>query len=377
MGVNILPISPGKWRLRTETGKDADGKRLFTYETVAGTKEDAELRKSAIILALRQQRSTAPTATFGPQQRLVDYWQDWLDERDNPNAALAPSSVYQYRWAWRRAAPLLGDVTVAGFGKAQARQFLKDLCKIPTLGPRSVRAVLRAVSTCLTTAEAADAIPFNPIGTLKYKAPPSDIARSATRTERRAIVEDASQGTQIGLVTRLMIATGLRRGEAAGLDWRDVDLEEGKIRVRQGYVQVGSKLYLRPPKTKSGKRTIGIPPSLVAELRICYAEASEWCKEAGVSVADRPVFVNARGRRWAPGQLSKHVSTRIRAASGSKLRTHDMRHTHATELLQSVPLGTVSRRMGHSSKTITLQIYEHAIPGEDDRATDAASKLFD
>jgi integrase len=173
-----------------------------------------------------------------------------------------------------------------------------------------------------------------------------------------------------------LIATGMRRAEASALRWRNIDFDKGTVAVSSVIVELkGGRMVEKATKTAKSRRTIGLPPSIVAELRALYAQVEARCAEAGVIASEQWLFETVTGIHMKPYHISKHVRAQLQAA-GTKLRTHDMRHTHATSLLHDkVPLGTVSRRLGHASSQITLSVYEHAIPGEDDLATASAEKL--
>lgn len=152
-------------------------------------------------------------------------------------------------------------------------------------------------------------------------------------------------------------STGLRLGEAVGLQKDDVDLERSKLYIRRAIRkrQVGSP--------KSGKpRTADVPPATIAVLRgwidAVRAEAAvrgqEACwlfPSATGTPADEPLIRDALGRV-------------LKAAGiGRKLRVHDLRHGYASLAIQrGVPLLTVSRQLGHGSIAVTADIYGHLAP---------------
>jgi len=159
------------------------------------------------------------------------------------------------------------------------------------------------------------------------------------------------------LVT-LLVATGLRYGEAIGLRVGDVDLMEGTVRVtRSMHYATGGVPYFTEPKSEQSRRTVTIPTEVALEL----------AGSAAGKERDEMLFSQDNGspmtRNFSEGG-PWHV---IRTAAGLPgLRLHDLRHTHAAVLISSgVPLTAIQRRMGHSSIKVTSDMYGHLMPEVD------------
>lgn len=169
----------------------------------------------------------------------------------------------------------------------------------------------------------------------------------------------------------LLVQTGLRRGEALGVRWQDIDLDKGKLRVRQCVEALKGKPHIQTPKSKAALRTITLFPESIASLRSHRTKqlerrllATEWtdtdlvfCTDTGSMVDPSNVLRNlrliiAKANREAEGEADVLPGFDV----------HDLRHTHATHLLiDGWPVPTVSRRLGHANPGITMRIYAHAL----------------
>ncbi len=176
------------------------------------------------------------------------------------------------------------------------------------------------------------------------------------------------------LAVRLALATGMRRGEVFGLSWNNVDLSQPSIKVRQSLTVNGR---IKEPKTKAGRRTIHIDQATGRHLaKWKDRQAVELSKIGVYQNEETPVCcsntggwfdLNNFGRWWRPWSADNGFGD---------LKFHEIRHTHATLLLASgVDVKTTQTRMGHSSATITLEWYAHAVPDNDRKAADLLGKL--
>ncbi len=176
----------------------------------------------------------------------------------------------------------------------------------------------------------------------------------------------------------LILQTGLRRGEALGLRWQDIDWERGRLRVRQCVEVLHGAAHLSTPKTPAALRTITLFPESVAALRAHRARQNERRLAAGPDWQDHDlVFATPKGAPLNPNNVLRNLAVIQRKANRDtpadeqlpRFDIHDLRHTHATHLLMAGwSVAIVSRRLGHANPAITLQLYAHAITdvqGED------------
>lgn len=163
----------------------------------------------------------------------------------------------------------------------------------------------------------------------------------------------------MGLLFRLLLTTGLRKGEALALTWGDIDLERpAQLRVYRSWQ--GRRIGFTPPKTKGSKRKVPIPESMAQVLRVLKAATMA---KVGKDISGLHLFGNpATNLPYDPTSVW-HALNRICGKLGlRKMRVHDLRHTYGSHLLaQGVDIAVVSRYMGHSNINITLGIYRSVL----------------
>ena len=177
---------------------------------------------------------------------------------------------------------------------------------------------------------------------------------------------------------RLLAMTGMRRGEALGLGWEDVDMEQGSLTIRRAWIPVNGVAQFSEPKSRRSRRTIALDPVTVEALRAHAArqadEQSSWqagCAETG------SVFTRPDGRPLVPWMVSKTFHDHARAALLPEIPLHGLRHTYATLALASgVNPRIVSGRLGHATVALTLDVYSHVLPQADREAAEAIAALL-
>jgi integrase len=171
---------------------------------------------------------------------------------------------------------------------------------------------------------------------------------------------------------------GLRRGEALGLLWEDVKLEEATLSVKRSLDVDGT---LKTPKNSASRRTLKLAPRALAALKAHKVRQNEERLRAGDTWEDNDlIFPNTVGRPMNAGNfyrrefqpLLKHAGL-----AGEDFTFHSLRHTFATTLAtKSVHPSTAQKMLGHSDIRMTLAIYTHATDEMQDAATEALESAF-
>jgi integrase len=172
----------------------------------------------------------------------------------------------------------------------------------------------------------------------------------------------------------------MRQGELLGLRWQDVDLEAGVASVQQTLYRLGKRLLVKEPKSNRSRRTVAIAPILVEALRCVQDEQVARKRELAEAYENRGlVFCQPDGKPLHAHNIVQRDFRRVIERSGvPRIRFHDLRHCHATLLLQQgVHPKVVQERLGHSTISVTLDIYSHVVPGMQERAVaDLEARLF-
>jgi integrase len=162
------------------------------------------------------------------------------------------------------------------------------------------------------------------------------------------------------------------------LRWLDVDLDRQFLIVVQQAVVLGHRVEYAVPKTKAGERRIvALDEGTVAVLRTCQDQQAADRDSWGRAWTDTGlVFTREDGSGWHPETVTKTLPRLAKAAGVPVTRFHDLRHLSASlQLAAGVPMAVVSKRLGHSTIGVTVDIYGHLLGNANQQAADAAAAL--
>jgi integrase len=337
----------------------------------------APTRRECEALVAKLLQSAEATTSADAEKILVgEYLSRWLDAAA---ASLKPSTYRRYSDTIRlHVVPLIGEIRLAKLSPLNVQRLYAD--RLATgLSPTTVsnlhamlhRAFDQAVRWGLASRNVTDML---------------DAPRRATpetrtwNAEQVAAVLVEAEKTDLAALWRLALLTGMRRGEILGLKWEDVDLDRGGVSVRRTLSRgKGGTWELGTPKTAAGRRSIALPPSVVAALKRHRIHQLERRVELGPLWKDLGfVFTNTTGGPLAVNVLDGRFRSLIKAAGVPRIRFHDLRHTCATLMLANGEHPkVVAERLGHSDVGITLNRYSHVSPDMQRAAADRLDAAVD
>jgi integrase len=153
--------------------------------------------------------------------------------------------------------------------------------------------------------------------------------------------------------------------------WSDIDLAAGSLAVRQTLQEAEGKLTFKEPKTPKSRRVIALPTVALEALRQHRARQAETRLQLDARYNDHDlVCTQADGSPWWSSDFDRRFRI-LKTQAQIDVRFHDLRHTHATQLLKAgVHPKVVSKRLGHTSIGITLDTYSHVMPGMQEEAAE-------
>jgi integrase len=323
--------------------------------------------------------SCVSDAAGGP--RLGPYLDEWLERQATQ---LRPTTLRSYRQvitAYLK--PTLGDRALAELDRRELELLYARLLREGGRrgGPLSVRSVAyvhAVLRRALSHAVLDGLLSTNPAASLRPPRHRPDVEELAEERELWAAADAARFLAFVDdhpwrALWHLAVGTGARRGELLGLRWREVDLDAGHITISRGLSFVEGVPRLLGTKT-SRRRVVSIGASVIDALRR-HEEQQRAKREAATDWQDRwgLVFTQADGAPIDPLAVTKEFRALVRQAPVPVIRMHDIRHAHASILLGAgVPVPVVSRRLGHATVSMTLDVYSHVLPGMD---AEAAAKI--
>jgi integrase len=181
----------------------------------------------------------------------------------------------------------------------------------------------------------------------------------------------------------LLLREGMRRGEALGLRWKDLNFERGSAHIVQTVVadkaNKGTAAIQARTKTGSGARSVRLSRETLAALQ---SHRQRWLYRRSDSSTTWQetdlILCTSRGGPINPDNVDRSFSAIVRAAGLRRIKVHELRHTSATLLLMAgIPAKVVSEKLGHASIAITLDTYSHVLPDMQDDAVAKMSEILE
>jgi len=342
------------------------------------TKKEAQQALDKAKVALAENRFVVPT-NITLRSFLEDEWLPTIKK------TVRPTTYSSYEGHVRNhLVPRLGSIQLRRLNAATINAhyaFLADQgnLKGEGLSPASIRRVHATLHRALRDAVRWQRLYYNPADAAD---PPRASAERSeldvwSCDELKAFLANV-RDDRLYPLWLLYSTTGLRRGEALGLQWGDLDLEARRLVVRRSLVPVDGVPQLSEPKTKHGRRTLPLDSATVSVLREHRLEQREQqMRNRKVWEDGDWVFTDERGRPLDGNLVTKKFTVLSARAGVRHIPLHSVRHTYASIALgNGMNVRDLSARLGHSTTAFTLDFYVHAIPAVEEEAAAAVAALI-
>lgn len=202
----------------------------------------------------------------------------------------------------------------------------------------------------------------------------SSIADVYTREEILQLFE-LLEDKHFELPILLIVLLGLRKGEAYGLTWDDIDFDNNTVKIEQISIYLDGSLIFKSPKTDS-KRLLSAPIELMNKLKKEKLKQNELKLQGVLENKYNLVCLNKELKPYKNDDLNRYYRKFCKENNFRQLRIHDLRHTNATLLLSGTDMKTVSGRLGHTDIKITMNKYSHVLEEMDRKASENLSNIL-
>ena len=357
----------GRWEGRYVVGYDDKGLPV-TKNVLAKTKSECAAKLKALADSVNAPTPDQPK----PGILLCDWLNLWYQSYKKPN--LRPNTQMSYeRRIYQHIIPALGNIQMDKLTTNDIQQFYAGLKQNGRLlrteiygaglSDQTIRGIHTTLHAALDKAVAEKLILRNPADGCRLPSAKAREMQVLTPEEIQRLLIQAKEDGCYELLL-LELSTGLRRGEICALQWNDLNLRTGELRIERQVHRVKGKLIVSPPKTKASNRSVILPALVVGVLK-AYKKtiASRWMF---------PSPVNKDSPR-DPAAVRKRLQIVLERAECKKIRFHDLRHTFSTVSLEhGMDIKTLSTIIGHISSSTTLNVYAHVT---DEMRRTAAMKI--
>ncbi|MFC1915920.1 tyrosine recombinase XerC [Chloroflexota bacterium] len=361
---NIRKRSQDSYEISYEDGRDAGGRRMRRYETVKGTRKNAEARLNEILTTRDKGTYILPTKmTFG---KLLE---QWLDSYVTLNCGLSTQDSYQSQIR-NRIAPILGGLPLAKLTPRHIQSFIEQVISggridgKGVLTRRTPQLLLQIIHGALEHALRMDLIIKN-VANAVVLPPPERGTFTIMAAENIPRFLNSAMETAYYLVYVTALLMGTRLGEILAPRWCDLQNDMTSLSIVRSLYKRSGVCRMVPPKSKLSRRSIAVPTVLTELLRRHRLQQEADRLLLGLPLKETDlIFAHPDGSPLDPSTVS-HTFVKVLGKAGiPHIRFHDLRHTHATFLLEAgVHPKIVKERLGHSSIAVTIDTYSHVVPG--------------
>lgn len=361
--------SDGLWLGVQSVGRGSNGRSI--RKTVTGKTRAEAVRKLKKLQREFDDGLPAPDMKMTVAQLLTLWHDDVLRHQVAPSAALSYWTVAKHHIV-----PTLGSKKLVNLTSADIDRLLS--AKLDSgLSVSTVRRIRSVLGQAIDQGIRWGSVNRNVV---RLTRPPKEQrreGRTLTYEQARRLLKEL-EGHRHEALYSLMLSTGLRRGEALGLQWRDFDGAGRVISVRRQLKREGGSLVTADTKTARSRRSVNLPRGLVqllVEHRNRQEEERDVMDELWTDTGF--IFTTNFGTPIDPRNLNREFATICQRVGLEHWHPHELRHSAASLMLASgVKLQVVSEVLGHASIRMTADVYGHILAPDREAAADAMDQAF-
>jgi len=375
MNGHFVKRKNGSYQLVVSDGTDELGKRIRHTKTIkASNDKEAQKQLNKFIRELEEGKLVLNKNT------LEQFLNDWMKECCE--LTLAPTTIAGYkRTIKNHIVPHIGDTKLENLNTLLLQKYINKLYA-NGIGERTVKFCKQILSSSFSWGCSMGKMADNPCKNVRLKRQEKEEKVYLDEEDfQKLLVALNNESPKYQAICMLAILTGCRRGEILALKWSDIDPENKVMHVRRSVQYLKEKgVFIKEPKTKSSIRVISLPELAFTYLDKYKAYQNEqrlkmgdkWSNEEGY------IFTNAYGGLLNPSsKISNWFKSFVEKNNLPKIVFHDLRHFHTSFLLMNgLDVKSVSRRLGHSSTAMTLNVYAHVFKSSDRAAADLMDNLL-
>ena len=361
--------SDGLWMGVAHVGYNEAGKPLRKYVSAK--------KRMEVVNKLKDLRRKIDDGLLVKDEdvKVTELFERWFD--DVMRHQIAPSTFSNYQTVVRmHILPRLGNKKIVELNVNDVDKLLSQKAD-SGLSASTVRRIRAVLAQCLDQAIRWELVHRN-VATLSRS--PKMVrheGRTLSPDQARQLLESL-RGHHNEALYALMLATGLRRGEALGLRWSDFDRLTGVLRISRQLKREGSRLVTTDTKTSLSRRAVNLPEPMLKAL-LAHEERQradrEWLDDQWIDSGY--IFTTSVGTPIDPRNLYREFQTVCRSAGLGDWHPHELRHSAASLMLaQGVKIQVVSKVLGHSSIRMTADVYGHILDPDRKEAADAMGSML-
>ena len=344
------------FEITVSVGYDINGRQIRKYATFTPpegvTPKKAE--KLAHAFAMDFENKCQGSLDLNENMKFEDLV-EWYFENYAPNR-LKPCTIYTYKGQVdNHLLPVFGNKKLKEFSSGMLTRFFNEL----SLNPSTCKKLYTILESIFTRAVEQGFIKETPCRNVILPKQDKVKRQSLTSEQAKELLQMVEPYSQLNTIIKVLLFTGMRSGEALGLQWQDIDFDRHLIHVVHSLADVGGKHFLQEPKTKTSVRYIGMSQALETILIEHRAEQENVKAIVGESYQyPDMVFTSATGNYLDRASLLTQFKRLIKDTDFSWASLHTLRHANATLLINNgVDLKIVSEHLGHSGVGVTADTY--------------------